>query len=189
MKRGRFINLAGPPAGVGKNALMNALIEKHPELHLVRLITYTTRPPRSHEKPGRDYHFVTRKKFAELAKKRFFLERKKLENHWYGTPLSDIESIIASGNNILTHADAQRIKFFKKRYPDMIAIFVDATEKELTNRMLGRGDTKQTIRRRLSLARRERRFKKYFDRSFQNREDQFDQTVEQIAEYLRFRLE
>lgn len=189
MKRGRLINIAGPSAGVGKSAVMAALIAK-PEFRAVRLKTYTTRKPRPHDPHDRAHHrFVSKNQFLSLQKSGFFFETKKLYHAWYGSPLFDIELLLKSGKNVLTDADAQRIHKFRRGFPDMIAVFLDADISYLRKRLVDRGDAPKEIKHRLNLARREKKRKRFFDLVVENKEGHFDDVVGTIARYLTTRLE
>jgi guanylate kinase len=180
MKRGRLINIAGPSAAAGKSAVMAALMAR-PKFNAVRLSTYTTREPRPKDPYDRaHHHFVTTQKFLALKKERFFFETKKLKHAWYGTPIRDIERLLNSGKNVLTDADAQRIKKFRQGFPDMMAIFVDAPTAYLRKRMIARGDSPEEIVHRLRLVQRERKFKRYFDLTVENRAGHFDEIVQTI---------
>lgn len=48
----------------GKDTIVNILIQ----MGYTRAITYTTRPPRIGEIDGREYHFISEKKFLEMVK-------------------------------------------------------------------------------------------------------------------------
>lgn len=54
-------------SSVGKDKLFQTLIADG-SLGLVRIIPYTTRPIRSGEQEGREYHFVTEERYQELHK-------------------------------------------------------------------------------------------------------------------------
>ena len=53
------------PSGAGKTSLVNALLDREPDIELS--VSYTTRAPREGEVDGRDYHFVAREQFLEMA--------------------------------------------------------------------------------------------------------------------------
>ncbi len=57
----RFVIVCGP-RGAGKDTLQNAMHVAYP--HAQPLITCTTRPPRSGEKNGVDYYFLTREAYG-----------------------------------------------------------------------------------------------------------------------------
>ena len=52
-------------SGSGKTTLLEAVLQQMPRL--ARLVTFTTRPPRPGEVPGRDYHFVTEADFQTMV--------------------------------------------------------------------------------------------------------------------------
>ncbi len=54
-RRSNFIVIAGP-AGAGKDTLRNALVQKDPRVY-APIISTTTRPARTGELDGREYHF------------------------------------------------------------------------------------------------------------------------------------
>ena len=68
--RGLLLVLAGP-AGSGKTTLCERLVAAVPAF--ARVVTATTRPPRPGETNGKDYHFVSRDKFLQMAQNGDFL--------------------------------------------------------------------------------------------------------------------
>ena len=75
--------LAGP-AGVGKSTLCDRLVRDAPGIE--RVITATTRPPRSNEVNGRDYHFLSDVEFDRKIAAGDFLEWAWVhQRHRYGT--------------------------------------------------------------------------------------------------------
>src|SRR6187402_2910533 len=60
------------PSGAGKTTLVDALLEREPEIRLS--ISYTTRAPRQGERDGVDYHFTDRATFESMIAAGEFLE-------------------------------------------------------------------------------------------------------------------
>ena len=58
------------PSGVGKTTLTKKIQQKYRTFKIS--VSYTTRPPRSNEVDGVDYHFVSIGKFKELIKQKKF---------------------------------------------------------------------------------------------------------------------
>jgi guanylate kinase len=186
VKRGKFVNIAGPSAAAGKGAIMGRLLEM-PDLHLVRLSTYTTRAPRPND-PNESRVFVSKNEFLRLKKQRFFVETKRLAYAWYGSPRPDIEKNLKNGKNVVSDVDPQRIKVFRKHFPDMVAVFVEVPNDILRKRMTRRGDPKEQQAARLRVATRERHFKPYFDLVVTNDEGKLEEVVKTIADFLKSRL-
>ena len=61
------------PSGAGKGTLIKWLNEKFPEKFGFS-VSYTTRAPRDGEMDGRDYNFVSMKKFKEMIAADEFVE-------------------------------------------------------------------------------------------------------------------
>lgn len=72
MSRALLIVVSGP-AGSGKTTLCSRLTEAYPQA-LRRVITCTTRAPRTGEADGVDYHFLTRASFEQQVAAGVFLE-------------------------------------------------------------------------------------------------------------------
>ena len=75
--------IVSAPSGAGKTSLVAALLTSTPEIALS--ISYTTRPPRPGEVNGRDYHYVSRETFVEMAGHGDFLESAEIYGNLYGT--------------------------------------------------------------------------------------------------------
>ncbi len=66
------------PAGVGKTTICNQLLKDFKNI-LSRVVTSTTRIPRSEEIDGVDYHFLKEKSFVEKLNNGEFLEHEIIE--------------------------------------------------------------------------------------------------------------
>src|SRR5258705_5394343 len=64
-KRGMLVVLSGP-SGVGKDTIIERLLELEPNLRYS--VSHTTRAPRPGEVEGVNYTFTTRKQFEQLAR-------------------------------------------------------------------------------------------------------------------------
>ena len=148
------IIIISSPSGAGKTTICKYLLKKIDNVKLS--ISYTTRPKRKNEKNEKDYFFVNREKFNELAKKNYFVETAKVFDYYYGTPLENINKSFKKNNHILFDIDWQGAKKIRKRYDksQIIDFFIlPPNKKELKNRLEKRGrDNKREINKRLSLA-------------------------------------
>lgn len=77
-------------AGVGKDALQNFILKKHPGYN--KLISYTTRPKRDNETEGQDYYFIKTNEFKELIQQHKILEYTKFNNWFYGTSVDNLRT-------------------------------------------------------------------------------------------------
>lgn len=102
-----LIILAGP-AGVGKSTLCDRLVAEVPGFE--RVITATTRPPRSNEVNGRDYHFYSEAEFdAQLAADGFLEWAWVHRKYRYGTPKSSVLDRLPH-TNLVMNVDVQGVR-------------------------------------------------------------------------------
>jgi guanylate kinase len=148
------------PSGTGKTTLACRLLDRHggPGGNLVRSVSITTRPPRCGEVDGKDYRFVTSKRFAALLSQGELLEHARLYGHRYGTPRAPVECCLARGVDVLLVVDAcGRRQLADSHGTDLVSVFLlPPSLPELERRLRGRGqDDENTIDRRLQAAREE----------------------------------
>ena len=125
------------PSGVGKTTLTKKIQQKYQSFKIS--VSHTTRPPRSNEVDGVDYHFTTKQKFEELIKTNKFYEYAKIFENYYGTLKKDVDEIIKK-NDILFDIDWQGTKQLSKfKHLKLIKIFlITSNKQELKNRLLKR---------------------------------------------------
>ncbi len=166
------------PSGAGKTSLVAALLASTPEVALS--ISYTTRPPRPGEVNGKDYHFVNRDTFVEMAKRGDFLESAEIYGNLYGTSQSWIKAETASGRDILLEIDWQGAAQVRRFFPDCISIFIlPPSIQTLEHRLRGRGkDSEEVIARRMQAARDEISHVSEFDYVIIN--NKLDEAVQQL---------
>ncbi|MGH7766425.1 MAG: guanylate kinase [Candidatus Binatia bacterium] len=169
-KRQGVIFILSAPSGAGKTTLVKKLIKLFPDITLS--VSCTTRARRSGEAAGRDYHFVTEKRFAALRSRRGFAEWARVHGFFYGTPRAALERTIARGRDVLLDIDVQGARKIKRQYRNAVSIFVlPPSRRELEQRLARRGtDRREIIRKRLENARREIREIMRYDYVVENRE-------------------
>ncbi len=141
------------PSGAGKSSLVAALLERDPAIRLS--VSTTTRPPRTGEVSGREYHFVTREKFEALIGEGEFLEHAEVYGNLYGTSKRWIEETRAAGADVLLEIDWQGARQVKRIFPEMSFIYIlPPSIGVLGERLVKRGkDTAEVVERRLAAAR------------------------------------
>lgn len=175
------------PSGTGKTTVAKRVLEQIPDL--VKVVTYTTRPPRPGEIDGQDYKFVTKDEFEEKIGEGFFLEYANVYGNYYGTPKLDIEKILSEGKDALLIIDVQGAFKVKSLIEDAVSIFLlPPSFEELKRRIEGRGYADKNLEKRLSIAKEEIPCAKYFDYIVIN--DFLNNAVEKVkAIILSYRVE
>ena len=151
------------PSGAGKTSLVNALLDREPDIELS--VSYTTRAPREGEVDGRDYHFVAREQFLEMAGRGDFLESAEVHGNLYGTSRVAIEARLQSGHDVVLEIDWQGALQIKTLFQDAVLIFIlPPSWQELLQRLQRRGeDGQEVIERRMANARLEVAQARHFD--------------------------
>jgi len=171
---GRLYVIAAP-SGAGKTSLVKALMEREPRMRFS--VSYTTRPPRPNEVEGRDYHFVTRARFEEMAARGEFLEHARVYDNSYGTSLRAVQSELRDGQLLLLEIDWQGARQVRARLPTARSIFIlPPTRRALEERLRARStDSEAVIERRFRDAAQDLSHWTEFDYVVVN--DQFERAV------------
>jgi len=141
------------PSGAGKTTLVHRLLERDPGLKLS--VSYTTRAPRQGEENGREYHFVSAKRFRELVEAGEFVEWAEVHGNCYGTSRTWLVEQLAQGRDTMLEIDWQGAAQARTAFPEAISVFVLPPSAEtLESRLRGRGtDSEAVIAARLRAAR------------------------------------
>ena len=155
MKKRGILFIITAPSGSGKTTLCTRLVESVDCLY--RSISMTTRPPRHGEKDGIDYIFIEKPEFIKRRKKNEFLEWAKVFGEYYATPKKHILHMLRRGSDVLLSIDVQGAMKIRRLKLDAVYIFIMPPSLEmLRDRLINRStDSKDAIRQRLNLARKE----------------------------------
>ena len=140
------------PSGAGKSSLVNALLQKDPDIGLS--VSFTTRAPRPGEANGREYNFLTESEFVKRKEAGDFLEWANVHGNYYGTSKSWIESQMQNGKDVILEIDWQGARQVQKIIPEAIWIFIlPPSIQTLEDRLRKRAqDDEATIQKRVAAA-------------------------------------
>jgi guanylate kinase len=166
--RGRLIVLAGP-SGVGKGSVVRRLLGRDhaadPNDRLAYSISVKTRAPRSNERDGREYFFISESAFDEMLREDELLEWAPFVDHRSGTPRRFVEEALGAGRDVILEIDVKGAEQVRQKIPDAILIFLaPPSMDELERRLRGRGtEDDERIARRLETAAWEMAQRDWFD--------------------------
>lgn len=167
-KRTGTIFVISGPSGSGKTTLAQAVLEgKKFSGKLKKPVSFTTRPARRGEKDQRDYFFISQKKFLLGLKKQKILEWTKYLGYYYGTARDFIEAQLKKSRSLVLCLDLKGAARIKELYSkNAVTIFImPPSLEELARRIENRHreTSKEEIKKRLRLAKREMSSAKKFD--------------------------
>jgi len=172
------------PSGVGKTTIAEELMKKYKDIR--RLVTYTTRKKRKGEKDGRDYNFVTEKKFKEMLNAGELFERAEVYENFYGNSLKDLKKICEKNKYCLMILDIQGAETIKKEFPKSIGVFLTVDFEELAKRIKARGKmSRKDFETRQKIAKREMKKAKKFDYAVENKPGKIEEAVKKIEKLLK----
>ena len=177
------IIIISSPSGAGKTTLCKLLLKKMNNINLS--ISYTSRNQRLNEINGKDYFFVSKKKFNHLKNKNFFIETAINFGNYYGSPYKNLK--INKKNQILFDIDWKGARKIRKKINqnDIIDFFIlPPSIRELKKRLVKRGrDKKEDIDLRLSYAMKEIRH--YNEYSYVLINQNIQKTVNEIIDIIK----
>lgn len=153
------------PSGSGKSTIINYLLTQN--LRLRFSISATSRAPRGTEKNGVEYYFLSPEEFRARIAAGDFLEYEEVyKDKFYGTLKSEVERILAEGDNVIFDVDVVGGCNIKKYYGDRaLSMFIQPPSiEELRCRLEGRAtDAPEVIESRIAKAAYELSFAPQFD--------------------------
>ena len=172
------------PSGVGKDALVTALLQRDTRLRYS--VSYTTRPRRDYEVNGVHYHFVDPAVFERMVAEDRFLEWADYNGNLYGTSREFVEESQRQGLDVILKIEVKGAEQVRRRRPDGIFVFIAPPSLEtLVERRRERGDAESrvTAEERQRIAAAEMAEAAKYDHVVVN--DQFEPAVKQLQSVIR----
>ena len=121
-RRGLLIVLSSP-SGAGKTTISRMLL--HADRDITMSVSATTRPKRTGETEGVDYHFVDGPEFDRLIAAGEFVEWAPVFGYLYGTPKAPVKDALRGGRDILFDIDWQGTQQLHSAMgEDLVRIFI-----------------------------------------------------------------
>lgn len=166
------------PSGSGKTTVGESLTRKG----IPKLVTTTTRAPRTGEQNGVDYHF---KKLEELNPEDF-IEQTVYNHQVYGLTKAEVSKALREHDIVHVSLDRNGAEAMKRSFPnETVVVFIHISKETMVERMRMRGDSEEKIEERISHSRENDELvaPKETDIIIENID--INETVEQILSYLK----
>jgi guanylate kinase len=175
------------PSGVGKGTLIRGLMERIPQLELS--VSATTRAPRSGERDGVDYHFLSPQEFEQRVREGGFVEHADYAGRRYGTLRSELDSRLLAGAPVVLEIEVQGARQVRAALPDAVLVFIAPPSLDaLRARLVGRGtDDRAEVERRLRVAEGELRARDEFEHVVVN--DRLEDALDRLSAIVTSALE
>ncbi|KAG7459646.1 hypothetical protein MATL_G00212850 [Megalops atlanticus] len=120
--------------GVGRRSLKNKLLISDP-LRYGTTIPYTSRKPKSNEKSGQMYCFVSRSEMESDIKNGRYLEHGEYDGNLYGTKISSIHEVVEAGRVCILDVNPQALKVLRTSEFLPFVVFIQAPDFEVLKAM------------------------------------------------------
>ena len=170
------------PSGGGKTSIARQLLAARPDVGYS--VSATTRPPRTGEQDGRDYHFLPRNEFERRVAAGEFVEHAAYGGNLYGTLRAEIERIFAARKHAVLDIEVEGARQIRQTLPGAVRVFVlPPSGAELIRRLEARRtEDRATLRRRLDRADEELAAVGEYDYAIVN--DNLDHAVARVSAIL-----
>jgi guanylate kinase len=153
----RVVVLAAPSGG-GKTTIARELRTRAPG-NFGYSVSATTRKARPGEQDGEAYHFLTRAEFLRRREAGEFLEWAEYAGELYGTLLSEVERVLASGRHVVLDVEVKGARQVRKAYPrpaSLVIFVIPPSARVLVERLRRRRtETEAELSQRIDIATRE----------------------------------
>lgn len=187
MEAKQILVISGP-TGSGESTITNEIIKRYPH-KVVRLVTSTTREPRSGEQNGVDYFFFTKEQFAEARTAGQLLEETYVANRdtYYATYKPDLEEKLSRGFIVIVNSDLVGTKFYKQNYNATTVFIKPASVDELKLRLQKRNPemSQEEHAKRIENAVLEFNDESQYDYAVVNGDGELMKAVEEIVEIMK----
>ena len=174
-----LIVLTGP-ASSGKDTIMQALLQRYPDMK--RVISTTTREKRPGEVEGKDYYFVNKEQFEQMIRDNKFFEYVEFHGNLYGTAKDELEPFTQS-QDLIWRVEMSRASKVKNG----LVLYIDVLDWQiLRDRMRKRGMSDEEIKERLNRDKADfAKFGANFKHIIYNEEGKLNETIGQIAGIIK----
>ena len=122
MANDKYLFVVSGAAGTGKDSVVKALREAHPEIE--KTVSATTRAPRPGEQEGVDYYYRTREQFQQLIENDQVVEHNFYNGNYYGTLKAEVEKRLEAKKVVVLVIDVHGAENIRRMFPGATTVFL-----------------------------------------------------------------
>ena len=122
MANDKYLFVVSGAAGTGKDSVVKALREAHPEIE--KTVSATTRAPRPGEQEGVDYYYRTREQFQQLIENDQVVEHNFYNGNYYGTLREEVDKRLAARKVVVLVIDVHGAANIRRMFPGATTVFL-----------------------------------------------------------------
>lgn len=166
-EKGIIIVIEGP-SGVGKDTLVKSLMENYPDM-FEKVPSMTTREMRENESQGNPYFFVSEERFKQLIADGTLFEYTTRHNTYRGMSKELFDNVLNRGKFPVKDCDKIGLDALRKIYGNKVfGVFITCPKKEIEARLIGRGESGESLATRLNNYDEYVKNEVYFDTTIEN---------------------
>lgn len=171
--------IVSSPSGGGKGTLIRRVLKTVPNVGYS--VSFTTRPPREGEIDGRDYFFISEKRFREMIDEDEFVEWAHVHAHLYGTGRAQVEKELKEGHDIVLEIDVQGAESVRRLVPQSFGVFILPPSFEVLRQRLTARGSERPIDLNLRLMNARGEVERYSEFDYVIINDEADRAAAQLA--------
>ena len=130
MANDKYLFVVSGAAGTGKDSVVKALREAHPEIE--KTVSATTRAPRPGEQEGVDYYYRTREQFQQLIENDQVVEHNFYNGNYYGTLREEVDKRLAARKVVVLVIDVHGAANIRRMWRSWNAVCAAAAPRPRT---------------------------------------------------------
>jgi len=175
------------PSGSGQDSVISGLKK---EFDLDKIVTTTNRKMRLEDKEGVTYYFISKEEFERRIEEEKFFEWAIEDNgNYYGGTYAELERVKKSSKPVIWKIDYKGVLNAKKILPEAKSIFIYIPKELIESRLEKRGESEETIKRRLEYSKGWYDNEDAFDYKVINEEGKLEEAIKQVAEIIKNNLD
>jgi guanylate kinase len=180
----RTLFIISGPSGSGQDSVIEGLSELLP---IERVITSTTRRPRTGESEGKPYYFLSREEFeARIGEGKFVEWAKEYNDELYGVSEDELRRVASCGKIGIWKIEWKGVITAKRLFPEIVAILISAPVRSIEERLRKRDNpTESYLAERMSYTKEWLNHTDIYDHTITNEDGKLEDAVRQATKIIK----